>query len=292
MSTLRRATALLLLALGLAACGSGPTATGPQPSQPAGVSGATSGADPGGQPGQTAAAQTSTTTSSHATTTATAHPSGKATATATPPAGGATPATPLAAGRYAYDTSGTMTVSGQAHQLPPTTTQTAAQAQNGRQLQTWDLRGSDGTGQVIEQTLAYSASSVTLAELKTTTYPGGNVSDVRDLFPTSTATVARTGAQPGEHQAFTMKGSDVTASFTVDVQRTETITVGTATVTAAVVEVDISFSGALTGRQTSTLWVTAEHLQIVRERVSSNVSNGLLTVAMDYTATLRTLTPS
>ena len=224
--------------------------------------------------------------------TSSARASARPSAAPTMTAGTPVAATPLAAGTYVYDTSGTMTVSGQVHQLPPTTTLVAGQPEGDRQLRTRDLKGSGSTGQITAQTLAFDRASVQLEEVDIKTYPGGNVSDDRDLFPTSTATLARTGPQPGDHQAFTLHSSNVTANVSVDVQRIEQVSVGGTAVTAAVVQMDTRFSGAVTGQQSSTLWVTAEHLQVVRERVTSEASDGVVTVDFDYTATLHSLAPS
>ena len=205
---------------------------------------------------------------------------------------GPVPATPLPAGTYHYDTSGsTQSSGGASHPMPSVTTLVADKASGAAQHATRDLRDPNGQGQTVETVLVYQADGVHLQEIKVTTVLGGGVTDVRDVSANPPPLIARTGAAPGDRYEFTLTGSGTTFHGRVAVQRLEQMVVGGQPVTTAVTKLDVDFSGSVTGHQSATDWVEGSHLLNVKEQIVTDAKAGALQTHTEYTATLQRLTP-
>lgn len=201
-------------------------------------------------------------------------------------------ATPIPQGTYSYDTDGEVTISGGAPRRLPSTTILTARGPNGAtQRSIRDLRDSEGMGTVTETDIVYEPDGVYITRVKVTVnFPGG-LTDVRELKADAPALIAPTGAGPGFSTTFVLKGSGTTADVSVKALRMEKLTIGGEQLETVVVDTNILFSGALTGEQTSTSWIWAKHLLIVKEQVSSDIQNGPIRAVTNYQATLKSLTP-
>ena len=206
--------------------------------------------------------------------------------------GGPAPATPVPAGTYRYDTTGSTQSSGGAnHPMPSVTTLVADKPAGATQHATRDLRDPNGQGQTVETVLVYQADGVHVQEIKVTTVLGGGVTDVRDVTANPPPLIARTGAAPGDRYEFTLTGSGTTFHGVVAVQRLEQLVVGGQPVTTAVTKLDVDFSGSVTGHQSATDWVEGSHLLNVKEQVVTDAKAGALQTHTEYSATLQRLAP-
>lgn len=201
----------------------------------------------------------------------------------------ADPAAPIPAGTLSYDTDGTQSVSGNEDRMPRTTTLSARAPRGEQQVQTRDLRDSDGDGTVVETHLLYRPDGVYLTYVKITATFSGGFTDVRELQPPKPVLIAPTGAKPGATASFTMSGSGTRADVDVAAKRFENVTIGDSTVRTLVVDTKIVFSGAIEGQQTSTTWFWGKHVLSVREAVATDVSNGPIRVQSQYQAILTRL---
>lgn len=201
----------------------------------------------------------------------------------------ATAAVPIPAGTHSYDTDGSTTVSGNESRMPKRTTLSARAPRGEEQIQTRDLRDSEGNGTVVETGLLYRQEGVYLTYVKiTATFPGG-FTDVRELHPSEPELIAPTGAKPGATTAFTMNGSGTRADVDVKAKRLQDVTVGSSTLTALVVDTRIVFSGAIEGQQSSTTWFWGKHAMALREAVATDVTNGPIRFQSQYQAVLTKL---
>lgn len=203
--------------------------------------------------------------------------------------GGARAAVPIPRGTHSYDTDGHVTVSGNRRDMPETTTLTAHSPRGAEQTQVRDLRDRNGNGTVVETRLLYQQKGIYITYVKiTATFPGG-FTDVRELRPRRPELVAPTGARPGSSASFVMTGSGTKAVVNSRAVRVDKVTIGGSSVSALVVDTNIKFSGALKGRQNSTIWFWGKHGLALREQVSTDVSNGPIRFQSDYQAVLKRL---
>ena len=239
----------------------------------------------GGAPTTAAKGRTATTTAARAAS------GGGGTAAAPAPSTG--PATPVPAGTYRYDTSGSSQSSGGASRpMPSVTTLKADTASGASQHTTRDLRDANGQGQTVETVLQYQPDGVHLAAIKVTTVLGGGITDVRDLHADPPPLIARTGGAVGDRYEFTLTGSGTTFHGVITIQRAEQLVIGGQPVTTAVAKLHVDISGAVTGTQDSTSWVDPAHLLTAKEQVVTDAHAGALSTHTEYTATLQRLTPS
>jgi hypothetical protein len=218
---------------------------------------------------------------------------GAGSAGAAPQAAPGAAATPLPAGTYRYDTTGSSQSSGGANRpMPAVTTLKADPATGVSQHSVRDLRDQNGVGQAVDTVLQFQPDGVHIESLKITTNLGGGATDVRDLRANPPALIAKTGGGVGDRYEFTMTGSGMTLHGVVTVQRPERITIGGQSVNTVVVQLDVDFSGSVTGTQKSTAWVDPTHLLNVKEQVVSDAKAGVLTTHSEYTATLQRLQPN
>ncbi len=203
--------------------------------------------------------------------------------------GGVRSAAPVPRGTHSYDTDGHVIVSGNRRDMPETTTLTAHAPRGAEQTQVRDLRDGNGNGTVVETRLLYRKEGVYLTYVKiTATFPGG-FTDVRELRPRRPELVAPTGARPGSSASFVMTGSGTKAAVNSRAVRVDRVTIGGSSVSALVVDTNIKFSGALEGRQNSTIWFWGKHVLALREQVSTDVRNGPIRFQSDYEALLKRL---
>jgi hypothetical protein len=202
-------------------------------------------------------------------------------------------ATPLPAGTYRYDTTGsTQSSGGSSRPMPAVTTLKADAASGASQHTLRDLRDQNGLGQAVETVLLFPPDGVRIQSLKITTNLGGGVTDVRDLRADPPALIAKTGGGVGDHYEFTMTGSGMTLHGVITVQRAERLVIGGQSLNTAVVQLNVDFSGSVTGTQKTTAWIDPTHLLNVKEQVVSDAKAGVLTTHSEYTATLQRLQPS
>ncbi len=220
---------------------------------------------------------------------------GAGTTGSTRPAVGVKPFVPRPPGTYSFDTSGQMQVSGSfvnhTYPMPPTTTLEIDPASGSSQRTVRDMRDSKGNGRVAEMRLGFAADGLHLEFLKNTTFVAG-VKDERIFLPSPPPLVLRTGAPDGDHVHFTLQGSGVTATTDVSVLRHEALTVGGSSVSSIVIRLHTTFSGDVQGEDTATNWFRPTDGLLLREEDSSDATSGSSRVRTNYTATLKSLTPS
>jgi hypothetical protein len=215
------------------------------------------------------------------------------TATTSRPTSGARAPTPMAAGVYRYDTTGSTTLSGgfnQKRDMPPVTTLTVDQATGSRQRAVRDLRDASGNGSLTEMHVDYGSDGIRLAYLKlATTFSG--ISDVREFRPDPPPLVATAKPRPGDRLTFTMTGTRVTAKVTIEVLRTERLAIGGTTVDTLALRTVTQLSGEVEGTNTSETWHTPDHWLTVQEHSVTDARSGFSTVHTEYNAKLQRLTP-
>jgi len=207
------------------------------------------------------------------------------------PGAAAGPPKPPAAGTYTYDTTGTVSFGGAPGSFPARTTLVVDPPQGVSQHSTRDERDSSGNGSVGDTTLEFRPAGVFIDELKTTTRAFG-VSDVTDLTANPPALVLATGAKPGDHLVFDMSGSGVNAHVTIDVVRTETVSIGGQSVDTLVVHQAAALSGKADGSTVADNWVSPQYDMIVKEHTVSDFTAYGSRAHSDETSTLERLTPS
>jgi hypothetical protein len=268
----------------LGACSSnkeGPRAGGTS-SPTASSPGATTGAS---VPPGASAKPTSTTTTGAAPTTGTG---------AVAPPSGAKLFVPRPAGTYTFATSGQTQISGaikRTYQVPPRTTLAIGASSGGVQRSVRDMRDSDGNGRVTEMRVRTASDGLHLVYLKNTSRFAG-VTDVREFTPSPAPLILRTGAPNGDRLSFTLEGSDVRVTTTVEVLRREAISIGGGSIQAVVIKIHSQFSGDVNGTDDATNWLRPSDGLLLREDSRSDVYAGFTRVRTDYSAKLERLTPS
>jgi hypothetical protein len=216
------------------------------------------------------------------------------TASPTAAASGKHPYVPRPPGTYHYATQGKRVVSGainRTQQMPPDTTLAIDPRSGSRQRSFRDLRDENGDGSTTDMRLIYAPEGLRLAFLRNRATVGG-FSDTRTFQPSSPPLVLRTGMQPGDRLTFTLRGSGVTVHSRLDVLRRETIRVGTARISSLVIRLVNTFSGDVTGRDTSTQWLRPTDGLLLKEEDHSDVRTGFTRARTDFTVTLKRVTPS
>jgi hypothetical protein len=275
-------TASLLVLVGCSSKKEPPGATGttsPTASTPGGTTAASPTTGASGQPGAG-----STTGGGTATT---------GPGVATPPPG-AKPFVARPAGTYTFETSGQTQLSGaikRTYQMPPRTTLAVGAASGGVQRSVRDMRDGNGNGRVTETRVRSSSDGLHLVYLKNTTRFAG-ITDVREFTPNPPPLILRTGAPNGDRLTFTMEGSDVEVTTTVEVLRRESISIGGTSLTAVVIRIVSRFSGSVSGTDTAINWIRPSDGLLLREEDHADLQAGFTRVRTDYKAKLERLTPS
>jgi len=240
-----------------------------------------------------AAGRTATTSSaSKPATSGGATVSGRPASNSAPPAGGlqAKPATP---GTYHYDTTGSSTVGGQSSTPPPVSPLVIDPPARTRQHSAHDDRDAAGNGSVTETTLDFQPQGVYLLETKITTKTGTLGSQTVEFTANPPALAAPTGVKPGQSVVFDLTGSGAGIHVRIDFLRMESVTVGGQTVDTIVLHQVATFSGSLTGTQTSDSWVVPKDHFVVKDHTVSDITAyGSLKAHSDITSALERLTPS
>lgn len=203
---------------------------------------------------------------------------------------------PIPAGRYAYTTNGWSKLAGGSQQNLPSTTWLVAAAPSGsRQNVTRDMRDGDGFGQTVRRLMEYGDDGFLLHEIETNARVQtllGPVSDTRKLTTSPPGSLGAPDSEVGWTNTFTMSGDGVTAKITAKLVRFEDVTVGGQTLRAAVVTQDVTFTGEIEGTSTATTWLRPEDLLALKETSSTTVTSSGITQESQYSATLKSLTPS
>ena len=216
------------------------------------------------------------------------------TPTAQPAQGGAAPGSiqPREPGTYRYNTTGSTTYGGGfTQQMPSQTTLTVDPSTGEQQRSARDLRDSQGNGSLTETWLQFKDGDVYLARVRTTT-TYGPVTDGRDFRPSHPELVGKAGAGPGFHTAFTMSSSGSSAHVAIDVLREERVTIGGRSVDTYLVRTTTTFSGDLSGKNTSDTWYTLDRLFPVKEHVVLDAQSSSGSIHSEYRAQLTSLAPS
>lgn len=204
------------------------------------------------------------------------------------------PYAPRPPGTYHYATQGKRVVSGainRTQQMPTDTTLAIDPRSGSRQRSFRDLRAPNGDGSTTDMRLIYAPEGLRLTFLRNRATVGG-FSDTRTFQPSAPPLVLRTGTKPGDRLTFTLQGSGVTVRSRLDVLRRETIRVGTARISSLVIRLVNTFSGDVTGQDTSTQWLRPTNGLLLKEEDRSDVRTGFTRAQTNYTATLKRLTPS
>jgi hypothetical protein len=212
---------------------------------------------------------------------------------ATPPPG-SKPFVARPAGTYTFATSGQTQISGaikRTYQLPPTTSLSVGAPADGVQRSVRDMRDSQGNGGVTEMRVRTAPDGLHLVYLKNTSTFAG-VTDVREFTPNPAPLILRTGAPAGDRLTFTLEGSDVRVSTTVDVLRRESVTISGKSVQTVVIRIVSSFSGDVNGTSTAINWLRPSDGLLLQEDSRSDIQAGFTRVRTNYTAKLEKLAPS
>jgi hypothetical protein len=287
---------VVLLALVSAACGGGSddkakVATG------AGTSSTVAGATTTSAPADPDA---TTTTVEAAPDTTLAGGGGPGTTAGTAPAGTAPPVaaapgpvalSPAVPGVYHYITSGGISFNGSPQPFPADTTNTVDAPSGSRQVATRDL-GSGANGATATYTFDYRPDGLYLVSLVLTTTYNGTAYPF-PLTPPAPLLFLATGAGTGAKQTLNIPTGSGNATVVVDVLGTEPVTVGSTTVDTLIVRSVATFPpGQVQGSQSLIINLDRGSRLWVRERATGDATAaGLLTVHIEYVATLKSLTP-
>ena len=201
---------------------------------------------------------------------------------------------PVPAGLYRYDTTGSSTVSGGVSSTspePPVTTIRYDRPDATSQHSFQDMRDAHGNGSTTDTILDYRPDGIHLLYVKVTaTYSG--ITQSYAFTPSPAPLVGPTGAPVGYHVSFTMSDGTTTAQVILDVLAHQAMSVGGSTVSTAEVRTVTHLSGQVNGQSTSLSWNTLDDGLAVKEQNSTDVEVGLDHFSGSYTATLQSLRAS
>lgn len=279
--TTRPILAATAAALVLAGCGGGSStpsvqraADGPAPSTasaPASTAATSAASAPAGvRPSPVAGGQQQPAQQQAATT-----PSGES-ATAAGPS--ATPA-----GRYTYDSSGTVNA-GTPQQVDGTATLTVDGATAGRQHSV--LKSEQGS---TEQDLVLRSDGAYLARLAMT-----NPAFSKEFAPAEAVLLVPDPAQPGRTWSWTLTSTDgkTTAALTARITRTETLTIGGVATPTSLVESTLKLTGDVTYTGQMQHWYDAAHRLTVKDHTKGSGTFSGFAFTTDITSVLRSTRPA
>ena len=188
-----------------------------------------------------------------------------------------------AAGRYTYDSSGTVNA-GTPQQVDGTATLTVDGAAAGRQHSV--LKSDQGS---TSQDLVLRSDGAFLARLAMT-----NPAFSKEFAPTEPVLLVPDPASPGRSWSWTLTSTDgkTKAALTARITRTETLTIGGVATPTSLVESTLKLTGDVTYTGQMQHWYDAAHQLTVKDHTKGSGTYSGFAFTTDITSVLRSTRPA